>query len=398
MTDEFMRRPPTDDPSLPFRLTADDLISDLAWPALLRAPRLAFRPGRVGLAVVLVLALSLVDQLMARAVGGSTIAESVASAFLAAGRSASEMLLSLDVGGAIRALVVGLGNGVRSAWDDAPLRASVLLPVSVFGFAFGIVAIGRLSAEEFCRGRSGAWHDGLHWAAHCVGGIAVAYALPLVIAGIMIGVLAAGGWVLLSVPFVNIVGAALGVVGLVIAAGFVVILGGTFVGAPVFAAAMAVEGSDGVDAMHRTYAYLFARPLRYAVYSVVLVLQGVVVVSVLGTLATLTVGTAIWAESLFLGERGSLVASGVASDRLTAGGRAAASVMNTVLQLPALLVTGYAVAYVASAGTVLYLALRRLVDGQDMIDLYVPGEIDAKLDEILDRRSTSMKQAGDDPL
>ncbi len=395
MTDDYMRRPPTDDASLPFRLTADDLISDLAWPRLLRAPRLAFRPGRIGIGVAVVLVLSLLDQLFARLAGGATVVDTFVAAIAAAGVSSGERLAGLEAGGALTGLVLGLGDACRSVWEDAPVRASVMVPLAAFGFAFGAVSIGRLSAEEFCRGRSGAWYEGMRWGAHCSAGIVVAYALPLVLAGVLVGVLAIGGWALLSIPFVNVLGALLGVVGLVIAFGAVVVLLGFAFGAPLIAPAMAVEGRDGIDAMHRVYAYLFARPLRYAAYGVLVIVQGVVVISVLGAIAGLTVSLGVWAESLLLGERGALVASGVASDRLNAGGRAAASVTNTVLQLPALLVAGYAVAYIASGGTVLYLVLRRLVDGQDMADLFVPGEVDARIDEVLARRKAAIASGED---
>lgn len=395
MTDEFMRKPPAHDPSLPFRLTADDLISDLAWPKLFRAPRLAFRPGRIGLGIAVVLVLSLVDQLLAQLAGGTTVVETFLRASDASLALIAERLVALDAGGAIAVLALALGDGIRSVWDDAPVRASVMMPLGLLVFAFGAVAIGRLSAEEFARGRSGTWYEGLRWSAHCLAGIAVAFLLPLVVAGVLVAVLAVGGWALLGIPFVNVIGAVLGVLGLVIAFGAVVLLLGYVFGAPLFAGAMSVEGSDGVDAMHRTYAYLFAKPARYAVYAVVLVVQGLIVVSVLGTIAGLTVTLGIWAESLFLSEEGALVASGVASDRLNAGGRAAAHVMHTVLQLPALVVAGYAVAYIASGAVVQYLALRRIVDGQDMVDIYMPGEVDAKLNEVLERRRASMKQAGD---
>ena len=89
MTDEFMRRPPTDDPSLPFRLTADDLISDMAWPKLLRVPRLAFRPGRIGLGVAVVLVLSLLEQLLAQLAGGATVVDTLLAAVAAAGAAAA---------------------------------------------------------------------------------------------------------------------------------------------------------------------------------------------------------------------------------------------------------------------------------------------------------------------
>ncbi|MEO1717090.1 MAG: hypothetical protein AAFR76_08250 [Planctomycetota bacterium] len=397
MTDEFMRRPPTDDPSLPFRLTADDLISDMAWPKLLRVPRLAFRPGRIGLGVAVVLVLSLLDQLLAQLAGGATVVDTLLAAVAAAGAAAGQQLSSLDAGGALGGFALGLGSAVQSVWHEAPLRASVMVPLALLGFAFVSVGIGRLSAEEFCRGRSGTWYEGLRWAVHCVTGIVVAYALPLVVAGVLVGVLALGGWALLSIPFVNVLGTVLGVVGLAIALVVVIVLLGYAAGVPLFAGAMATEGSDGVDAMHRVYAYFFARPVRTVGYAVLLVGQGVVIVSVLGAIAGLTVAVGIWAQSLLLGEHGSLVASGVASERLSVGGRAAASVMNTVLQLPALLVSGYVVAYAASGSVVLYLVLRRVVDGQDMVDLYVPGEIDAKLDEVLELRKASIEQNEDLP-
>lgn len=397
MTDDHMRREPETDPSLPFRLTADDLLSDLAWPRLFHAPRLALRSGRIGIGVAIVLVLSLVDQVLAAMAGGETVVDAVLLAVAAAAGNAGDRLATMDAGGALGGLVLGYTDAIHSVWVDAPLRTILLIPLTLVIVSFGQVAIGRLASLEFARGRFGSWTDGMRWAAGCLGGIAVAVLLPLVVASLLVGVLVAGGWALLSIPFVNVVGAILGVVGLLIAMACVLILVGYALGAPLFASAIAVEGPDGIDAMHRTYAYLLARPARFVLYAALLAVQGLVVVSVLAMIAGLTVSLGMWATSLLLSEEASLVASGVSSDRLGPGGRAAASVMHVVLQLPALVVAGYAFAYWSSACTMLYLVLRRTVDGQDMVDVLVPGEIDAKIDAVMAERGEAIAHRGDRP-
>ncbi|MEO1584264.1 MAG: hypothetical protein AAFR96_06800 [Planctomycetota bacterium] len=396
MSDESTKQHAQHDPSLPFRLTADDLLGDLAWPKLLHAPRLAFRSGRIGLGIAAALVIALVDQVLARIAGGEPIIGGLLSALAGTVSASVRAAADLNTGAALLGLLAGIGGAARDAWSDAPVRSSVLVPLAVVWQAFVSVAVGRLAAEEFARGSAGSWIDGLRWSVARLSGIVIAYALPTLVVGLLIGVLAVGGWALLSVPFANVLGAVLGIVGLLLSLALVAVVLGMVFGSPLFAAAIAVEGSDGIDAVHRSYAYVFARPLRAALYAALLVVQGIVVVSVLAAIAALTVGLFSWATGLMLNERASLVASGVASDELGPGGVAAAGIMRTVLQLPAIVLAGYAVSYWASGSAMLYIALRRIVDGQDMVDLYVPGEIEERIDAVLASRDEAITQAAED--
>ncbi|MEM8757748.1 MAG: hypothetical protein AAGF47_08195 [Planctomycetota bacterium] len=372
------RHEPALDPSVAFRLTADDLLGDLLWPKLLRVPGLTLRPGRIGLGVVAVLIVSLVDHLLAMASGGealqSTIADG-ASMLLETGEWPTE----------------GAAVGRWRLWVVGLLTLVVVSFVSL--------AVGRMAAEEFARGRFPSWTEGLAWAVRYAGAAVLAHAIPLLVAGLLIGVLAVGGLALLSVPGVNILGAVLGVVGVGLGAAVVLLLVIYTAGCGMLAPAIAVEGVDGIDAMQRIFAYLIGQPLRWLLWTVLLLVQAAIVLGLLSIFAQLTAGATSWGAGLLIGGNADLVAQGLPEDGLTAPGAIAARIMATVLQLPLLLVAGYGVAYFASGWTVQYLLLRRANDGQDVTDIYVPGEVERRVDEVMLRRSASQAEpaAGEDP-
>ena len=63
---------------------------------------------------------------------------------------------------------------------------------------------------------------------------------------------------------------------LALVAGFVmaILLAGVLLGWPLMWATISVEGTDSFDALNRTYAYVFQRPIRYFFYVIVAALIG----------------------------------------------------------------------------------------------------------------------------
>ncbi|MEM1071967.1 MAG: hypothetical protein AAGH71_03995 [Planctomycetota bacterium] len=359
------------DPSLPFRLTADDLLGDFLWPKLFRVPGLALRPGRIGLGVVALLVVMLLDQLLALVSEGGPVLTGLSA-------------------GAVRAWQPG---GPAEAWALPAWRLVTVGVLALSAIAFVGVAIGRMVAEEFGRASYPTWPEALGWSVRSLPSILIAHLAPLIVIGIFIVVIAVGGWALLSVPFVNVLGAVLGVAAVAMSL-LIVLLGGVYaVGFGMLSPAIACEGSDGVDAMQRVYALVLGRPGRFVLYTLVLAAQLAVVLAVVGGGIGLANGVAVWSMGLFLNDSAQLVAAGEPSGALGPGGRVAAEVMQTVLTLPWILLGGYVVAYAVAGWTVQYLLLRRSLDGQDLTDIHVPGEVEARVTEIMDRRGVD--RAGD---
>lgn len=374
------------DAALRFRLTADDLLSDLLWPKLFRVPALALRPGRIGLGVVAILLIVFVDTLLALIVGGVPLIEIVRASVLD-GLAAGLHTATLDVGGVLLAGASSIALAATELWREAPARTLIVVPIALVVHGLAGVAIGRMSAEEFSLGRLPSWTEGLAWSVRSVAAVLLAHLVPLLVVGLIIGIVSVGALALLSVPFLNVVGAVAGVLAVGLAFVSVVLLLVYALGFGMLSPAIACEGSDGIDAMQRVYAQVIGRPGRWAVYSLVLVLQFVVVSSVAFAIAALTTALAVFSMSLWLGHDASLVASGVGGGSLGAGGQAAARVMQTVLTLPAILASGYLYAYCFAGWTVQHLLLRRALDGQDVTDIYVPGAVQARVDEVMSRRS-----------
>lgn len=368
------------DPSAAFRLTADDLLGDLLWPKLFRVPRLALRPGRIGLGVTGLLVVMLVDSLLATVAGGPEVLP-----LLLGGVPASVPA----PGSWFSALAGAVLEAFRATWEAAPLRTAIVLPLTALCYGIVGAAVGRMAAEEFCRGHLPTWTHGLTWSLRAFWGLVIVHALPLAVAAFLVAVMSVGGAAILSVPGVNLLGAVLGVVALGLSFVCVVLLVAYVLGLEMFAPAIAVEGPDGIDAMQRVYAYIIGRPGRFAVYSLVLAAQFAVVFAVAMGLAALTTELAVWSMSLLLSDDAARVASGAGGEQLGGIGKAAARAMETVLHLPVLLAAGYGVAYWACGGVVQYLLLRRATDGQDVSDLHDAEALARRIDEIMAKRAAT---------
>jgi len=122
------------------------------------------------------------------------------------------------------------------------------------------------------------------------------------------------------------------------------------------------------------------------VYSIVLVLQFIVVGSIVFAVAAATTSLASWAMGWWLGVDGSMVASGMPNDTMTWAGKTAAAIVATVLKIPALIAGGFVLTYWISGWTVQYLLLRQSSDGQDVTDIYIPGEMEARVELTLASR------------
>jgi hypothetical protein len=195
--------------------------------------------------------------------------------------------------------------------------------------------------------------------------------------------LAIGGWVLFSVPGLNILGGllfGLATLGALVAS---VLLIAYALVHPLLIPCVACESADVFDALSRAYEFLFNRPLRLVLYLVVLIVQGVIVVGIAAALIGLTQMFVTSMAGAWLGEasQAQLFAPDVATEDAGATWVASARLISFWMGLTQMLVGAFAVSYTFCGSTLLYLALRRISDGQDMSEIWVPGLVEGTMAE-----------------
>jgi hypothetical protein len=373
----------------PFRLTASDLIGDMLWPKLLRVPSLTLRPDRIGLAILIILLIGLIDQTLAAIASteespATPVVEMLGARFVQGQSQALESVSSLAIGDALLIGWNGAWRAVTTTFNDAPWRSSFVLPVSFLIYITFAVGISRMAVDDFARGKSTKWTEALAWSLQGFVSALVAHLVPIIVMLLIIGVLSVGGFALLGVPYLNVVGAVLSVFGVLIALVGVLVLIGFGLGAPMLSPAIATEGFDGIDAMQRVVSYIFCKPGRFAIYSFILFLQFAVVASIAAALASATSGLASWGMGLIFGWAGMEYGQAIAVGSATEG--AAADVVAFMLKLPALVAGGFMLCYWISGWSVQYLLLRQATDGQDVTDIFVPGDMEARIDRALASR------------
>jgi hypothetical protein len=355
----------------------DDLTADLIWPRLLKAGSLALRPSRLGLAFFYLIGLAAIVSLAGRldgVEGGNVL--------LAAWTQWTGHLVGLFEA-CFRAQGGGVGEAVNGLFIETihdlvsahPLVAIIFLPLIVIWTALMGGAISRIAALDFAQGVGLSWPEGMGYAlgrwssfaGSILGPLALVYGIALA--------LAVGGWLLFSVGGVNIVGGALWFVFLIASAIAAVIMLAMTLGGPMLVPAVACEGTDAIDAVQHAYSYVFARPLRLLVYMAILIAQFIALFVVVTAAIWLIVHLAQHGASVWVGADAARVIKG--EPGLEGMDKLAAGAVRFWTGIPLLLATAFAVSYFWCAATVLYLAMRRICDGQDIsevwVDTLVPG-------------------------
>ncbi|HOA74437.1 MAG TPA: hypothetical protein PL151_03590 [Phycisphaerae bacterium] len=258
-------------------------------------------------------------------------------------------------------------------------------------------AICRMSAMNAARDEQISARSALTFAGRKFLGFLSAPLLPLLMVVIIGVLLALGGLVFTAIPYL---GDILGPILLVLAllGGFVMalIVVGAIAGGSLLWPTIGVEGSDGFDAVSRSYSYFFSQPWRTAFYGIVAAIYGGLTYLIfryfvyivlrltrffvsLGVWFTERPGTgdpnatkleAMWpmpTPDNLMGDWSSMLG-------LIRWERAGAGIIHVWLLLVVLLLCAYLVSYFFSASTIIYLLLRRRVDAIDMEDVYVDEE------------------------
>ncbi|NQU76387.1 MAG: hypothetical protein HQ546_08765 [Planctomycetes bacterium] len=177
---------------------------------------------------------------------------------------------------------------------------------------------------------------------------------------------------------------------------------GLAAGLPLMYPTIAVEGSDSFDAISRSFSYVFTRPWRYALYSVIAVVYGTISYLFVRLFAFLTllsahffVAKGLLGTGLGLNKAPELADGATKMDLLwprptfdqlagnlnfsVMGGieSAASFIINIWVYLVAGLVVAFVLSFWVSSYTTIYYLLRRKVDATDLDDVYI-DELDAE--------------------
>lgn len=380
-----------------------DVAEGLVWPLILKAPRLALRPARLGMSLLFVVLLGLALRIpnlwtdSAKGIANSLAVKlpKVADQFVGAVKDASVLKL-VD---ALRALFAVLP---RELWNEQRWYSvlAVVVPAVVLWSLLG-GAVARSAAEDSVGGERKSWTAYLGFA------IERRFALPMTYLGplglvVIAGVLVSAVGLLLAVPFVQIVAAAGSVVGLLVSLMATLLLLGVCLSSPMLAPAVVCEGTDAIDANQRALAYVFGRPLRYFAYLALFVAVMVVCTQVVGYVVERSLDMAVGLMTAWVGDssRGYLHYTMLQGEAPLSAGDASWSLKATggVLAFVAgfwkLLVPAYAFSLFHSGGAMLYLVSRFANDGQE------PGELwkGSTVPEVLRKAGIDASKAAPDEL
>ena len=148
-----------------------------------------------------------------------------------------------------------------------------------------------------------------------------------------------------------------------------VILLGLALAWPLMVATVAAEGEDFFEAISRSYSYVNQRTAPYAAYLLLAAVVGAIGLAAVGLFVAVVLGLADWSVSLG-------APSGVGFrflDPASADRSGAPAVARFWTEAVATLAAGWTYSYLWTSASILYLVLRRDVDGADVHDIYEPG-------------------------
>ncbi|MEZ6242355.1 MAG: hypothetical protein R3B57_04865 [Phycisphaerales bacterium] len=390
------------------RVLLEDLTSGLLWPKLLRAAGLSLRPERLVMgtaAWIVILAIGSLNELWSDKPGFIGV---VVDAKLRALAQLWEAILSGNPQ-FLAATMAELAALPGRLLDQYPISFFLLgIPIIVVWVLFG-GAISRSAAVEFSSGRVIGWERAAGLAVRKWLSLLGAVLAPLAIVVAIAVALAIGG-LLFAVPFVHLAPAALYFIALILGAIAVVVLVLWSVARPMLVPGVACEGTDALDAIQRAFAYVFARPGRLVLYMLILALQGLIVIGLFSVIVSSITAFTAASTGAFIGDKpreiivgGSAGGEPMTFDELIeqtreqaerAGDDAGTDDAVADENAPAkplvtrkwarwlvslwtgaleLLVGGLMISFYFTAGTVLYLVMRQLCDGQDVAELWTPS-------------------------
>lgn len=363
--------------------TLDDLLADLIWPRLLRVARLAVRPARVGLGAFYVVGCAAILGLAGSLDGepnrnllvevGGRIGSDLRAAFdrLIAGGEATQAAIHLRSAFISRPVYLLL---------DAPGALLVGLPLLILWTVILGGALCRTAATEFAIHRTTSWPEALATSVRRWRSLAAAATLPLLVLWLVMLAMSAVGAALFRFPVLNIAGGAAWGAFVLVGLACTILIIGYLLGHPLLVPGVMCDGSDAIDAVQHAYSMALGRPLRLLLYLAVLLVQAALFGILVLLVIHLSVELAHSAAVAWAGARGAAVlgASSPVGDAVSAPpmtDKAANMFVRAWTEIFRAIGYGALVSYAWCAATVLFLAMRRVCDGQEMTELWSPGQI-----------------------
>lgn len=264
---------------------------------------------------------------------------------------------------------------VFSTGQGLPAFARAVLAATWGVLVWGLLggAIARIAAVQQATGERIGIATALRFAASRAVGLIGAPLCPLIGLGFFAALCAPIGLLYLIPGEVGAtIAGALAFLPLMAGLVMALILAGMAAGWPLMIATVAVEGEDAFDALSRSYSYVYQRPALYAFYALISWLIGAVGLVAVRLFAALVVHMARWGLSF-----------GGPDDRIAAFFRGGAKLGEAPLAahgfwiyVVRLLAHGWIYSYFFTAATMIYLLLRRDVDGASFDDLGGTGAED----------------------
>ena len=354
-----------------------DLVEEMIWPRVLRAPALALSLGRLSagcIAVFLVALISYFYNLLRTAGTQDTIAQSspVPQPIESTVGSIIDSITSLDPVGLTHAISQSAMLLRNTVMQDPLITLLLGVPViAVLALAGGTIA--RSTAFEFAQGRFATREESVHFTLRRARQFIAAIIAPIAFCAALFLLISLMG-LLLSLPVVDLFGAVLYLLMLVLGIIATVVLVVHVLALPMLVPALSVEGTDAFDAIQRCYAYVIGRPLRYFSYVLLLCVLGVIAATIALKLASLSLEMTDWAASFIANDATQRALTG--DGELGATKRFAHQLIETWRSAVHLIVAGYIVSLFFTSATLLYLAIRRICDGQGLSEIWEPVQHD----------------------
>ena len=346
-----------------------DLLRHLLWPKLLSVPRLAMAPAALLPAIALCLLMLTIEAIWHRALGLPENWSGVLSEPLTLiGASARSSLAAAQAGNIAEAIGIG-----AAAFISIPRRifseywpAAPLLLVLLGGLALVTTASARSAVMRAGRNERLSVPEALRFAVMAAPNTFIAWLVPIMLA---LGAWA-GLWLLsalLGTSGLNVIVAVLLPIPLIITLLIVLALVISVLAAPLAPGAAAADNADVFDIVQRQYSYVLARPLQLVVY---LVIAGLVLALTLAVATGMLRGvSALWSQAASVG----LESSAPLGDRNVGSATTTGHIISFWWAIAVASTVGVLVSASGAACGVLYLIVRRLVDGQRESELWMPG-------------------------
>lgn len=348
-------------------VTLQDLLDDLLWPHLLRSWKLALAPGRVALCFLLVLIMGTVVATY-RGVSGHetfhTFTERV-------GRDVQSVFGLFSGPGAVEASAISAYDlFVRTPADlltQHPAVALVWLPLILLTWCAVGGAVCRSCACEVALRAALPWRQAVRFGLRKSLALFTALAGPMALVWVACLLLKLFGLALFTTKVAGVLGSLLFFIPLILCLVVATACVAYLLAHSLLIPAVACEGTDSFDAVQRCYAYVLARPGRivgYTIISLFATVPAVVVVTMIGIFAVLMAVTLTGAP--FAG------AEGVFASSAREGFPFSRGIVLVWIGLVLAIGLSYFISLYFCAATNLYLVVRRLIDGQDITELWTP--------------------------